>query len=99
MTLMAMFKAGDIYVAGSPVTGFRLYDTHYTERYLSTPQKNPDGYDATAVFPYTEELIGDLLIYHGMADDNVLFVNPNVSNAFERAGFISLKFSVLWILV
>ncbi len=78
MTLMAMFKAGDTYtagVSGAPVTDYRLYDTHYTERYLSTPQKNADGYDASSVFPYTEGLSGNLLIYHGMADDNVLFVN------------------------
>lgn len=78
MALMAMFKAPGVFaagVSGAPVTDFRLYDTHYTERYLSTPQTNPDGYDASSVFPYTEGLEGDLLIYHGMADDNVLFVN------------------------
>jgi dipeptidyl-peptidase-4 len=78
MTLMAMFRAAGTFVAGvagAPVTDYRSYDTHYTERYLSTPQKNPNGYDASAVFPYTEGLKGDLLLYHGMADDNVLFVN------------------------
>lgn len=78
MTLMAMFRLGNTFaagVSGAPVTDFRLYDTHYTERYLSTPQKNPDGYETSSVFPYTSGLQGDLLIMHGMADDNVLFKN------------------------
>ena len=78
MTLMAMFKAGDVFscgVAGAPVTDLRLYDTHYTERYLSTPQDNAEGYAASAVFPYLDQLSGKLLIMHGMADDNVLFTN------------------------
>lgn len=78
MTLMSMFRFGDTFaagIAGAPVTDFRLYDTHYTERYLSTPQKNAAGYDASAVFNYTSGLQGDLLILHGMADDNVLFTN------------------------
>ena len=81
MTLMAMFKAGDVYacgISGAPVTDFRLYDTHYTERFLSTPQKNPKGYDATSVLTYSEGLKGDLLLYHGMADDNVLFTNATM---------------------
>ena len=78
MSLMVMFKAPGVFaagVSGAPVTDFGLYDTHYTERFLSTPQKNPDGYEQTSVFPHTEGLEGELLIYHGMADDNVLFVN------------------------
>lgn len=78
MTLMAMFKAPGVFaagVSGAPVTDFRLYDTHYTERFLSTPQENPEGYEQTSVFPHSEGLDGRLLIYHGMADDNVLFVN------------------------
>ncbi|MGC6426895.1 MAG: DPP IV N-terminal domain-containing protein [Akkermansiaceae bacterium] len=78
MTLMAMFRLGNTFaagVSGAPVTDFRLYDTHYTERYLSTPQKNSDGYETSSVFPYISGLQGDLLIMHGMADDNVLFKN------------------------
>ena len=78
MTLMAMFRLGNTFAAGAsgaPVTDFRLYDTHYTERYLSTPQKNEKGYEESSVFPYTSGLQGDLLIMHGMADDNVLFKN------------------------
>lgn len=78
MTLMAMFKAGDYFqagVAGSPVTDWELYDTHYTERYMGNPKTNKSAYTTASVFPYAKDLKGDLLIYHGMADDNVLFTN------------------------
>ena len=63
------FKAG---VSGAPVTDWRLYDTHYTERYMSTPSANADGYDVSNVLSHVEQLRGPLLIIHGMADDNVL---------------------------
>ncbi len=78
MALMALFKAGDYFkagVSGAPVTDWLLYDTHYTERYLNHPSVNSDGYDKSSVFPYAPELKNPLLIYHGMADDNVLFTN------------------------
>ncbi len=78
MAIMAMFKAGDYFaagVSGAPVTDWALYDTHYTERYLGHPKQNAQGYTDSAVFPYTAGLKGNLLIYHGMADDNVLFTH------------------------
>lgn len=78
MTIMAMFKAGDYFaagVSGAPVTDWALYDSHYTERYLAHPAQNADGYRDSAVFPYVDGLKGKLLIYHGMADDNVLFTH------------------------
>ncbi|WP_413663339.1 DPP IV N-terminal domain-containing protein [Microbulbifer sp. CNSA002] len=78
MALMSMFKAGDYFkagVSGAPVTDWTLYDTHYTERYMGNPTKDMDAYEASSVFPYAKGLQGDLLIYHGMADDNVLFTN------------------------
>ncbi|KTD97937.1 MULTISPECIES: DPP IV N-terminal domain-containing protein [unclassified Pseudoalteromonas] len=78
MALMTMFKAGDYFnagVSGAPVTDWALYDTHYTERYLGHPDTNAKGYEASAVFPYTDGLKGPLMIYHGMADDNVLFTH------------------------
>lgn len=78
MAIMSMFKAGDYFaagVSGAPVTDWSLYDTHYTERYLGHPASNAEGYSQSAVFPYAGGLKGDLLIYHGMADDNVLFTN------------------------
>jgi len=78
MALMTMFKAGDYFqagVSGAPVTDWNLYDTHYTERYLSHPKTNAEGYEASNVFAYSEGLKGPLMIYHGMADDNVLFTH------------------------
>ncbi|MEC8139370.1 MAG: prolyl oligopeptidase family serine peptidase, partial [Pseudomonadota bacterium] len=78
MALMTMFKAGDYFkagVSGAPVTDWALYDTHYTERYVGHPATNAKGYEASAVFPYAEGLKGPLMIYHGMADDNVLFTH------------------------
>jgi dipeptidyl-peptidase-4 len=81
MTLMLLgqfpgsFKAG---VAGAPVTDYRLYDTHYTERYLGTPQENPEGYRLSNVLTYAGAIRDRLLIIHGMADDNVLFTNTTL---------------------
>ncbi|WP_299082434.1 S9 family peptidase [uncultured Paraglaciecola sp.] len=78
MSLMAMFKASDYFkagVAGAPVTDWGLYDTHYTERFMGHPKTDKGAYAAASVFPYAKDLKGDLLIYHGMADDNVLFTN------------------------
>lgn len=78
MALMTMFKAGDYFkagISGAPVTDWGLYDTHYTERYMGNPNDVPKAYEASSVFPYAKDLKGELLIYHGMADDNVLFTN------------------------
>lgn len=80
MSLMALtttkaFRAG---VAGAPVTDWALYDTHYTERYLNTPQANAEGYRSSAVIPYVDSLHGSLLLVHGMADDNVLFTHSTL---------------------
>ncbi len=62
-------------VAGAPVTDWRLYDTHYTERYLGLPGDNPDGYGASDVFPEITGLKRPLLLLHGLADDNVSIIN------------------------
>jgi dipeptidyl-peptidase 4 len=77
-TLMLLAKASDRFAAGvavAPVTDWRLYDTHYTERYLDRPAANADGYEKSAVFAYLDGLKSPLLLMHGMADDNVLFTN------------------------
>ncbi|MDG1859510.1 MAG: S9 family peptidase [Emcibacteraceae bacterium] len=76
MVLMSMFTAPDVFkvgVSGAPVTDWRLYDTHYTERFLGHTEGGKDVYDKSSVFPYVDGLKGKLLILHGMADDNVLF--------------------------
>lgn len=78
MALMAQFKNPELIraaVAVAPVTQWELYDTFYTERYLDRPQDNPEGYLASSVFPYIEQQTNPLLVIHGMADDNVLFLN------------------------
>ena len=79
------FRAG---VAGAPVTDWRLYDTHYTERYMGTPAENASGYAATEVVGRLPRLKpGSVLILHGMADDNVTFDHTTrVLFALQAAG-------------
>jgi dipeptidyl aminopeptidase/acylaminoacyl peptidase len=72
MTHSKLFAAG---IAGAPVTDWRNYDTIYTERYMNTPQENPQGYDATSVVKAARNLHGNLLIVHGLMDDNVHVAN------------------------
>lgn len=78
MTLMMLAKASNAYacgVAGAPVTDWALYDTHYTERYMDLPKDNVAGYREGSVFTHLDGLTSQLLLVHGMADDNVLFTN------------------------
>ena len=78
MATMALAKARQYFKAGvavAPVTSWDLYDTHYTERFLGHPKTNPKGYKASSVFPYLDTYQDNLLLVHGMADDNVLFTN------------------------
>ncbi|MDG1826327.1 MAG: S9 family peptidase [Henriciella sp.] len=82
MTLMTILQAPEgtfaAAVAGAPVTDWSLYDTFYTERYMDTPQDNPDGYEKSSVFYHLDRLEGELtplMLIHGMADDNVTFDN------------------------
>lgn len=96
MALMTMFKAGDHFaagVSGAPVTDWRLYDTHYTERYMGDPREVDDLYTASSVFPYAKNLSGDLLIYHGMADDNVLFTHSTM--LYKHLQDLALPFEVM----
>ena len=76
-TLLSMSEGRHVFrcgVAVAPVTNWRFYDTVYTERFMRTPQENPDGYDIGPL-KRTDKLHGDLLIMHGLADDNVHFQN------------------------
>ena len=76
--LMAMSTPGSDYAAGvaiAPVTSWKFYDTIYAERYMRTPQENPDGYRDGAPLENTEKLKGKLLIMWGSADDNVHVIN------------------------
>ncbi len=58
-------------VAIAPVTDWRLYDSIYTERYMSTPAMNETGYNESAPLNHTDKMNGNLLIIYGTADDNV----------------------------
>ena len=58
-------------IAGAPVTDWANYDSIYTERFMSTPQENPEGYQRSSVVASASNLSGRLLLLHGMKDDNV----------------------------
>jgi dipeptidyl-peptidase-4 len=76
LTLMSVLKDPDSYATGvsvAPVTDWRLYDTHYTERYMGKPQDQQQAYDVGNVLNYAKDLEDPLMVIHGMADDNVLF--------------------------
>ena len=76
-TIMSLCKGRQVFncgVAVAPVTDWRFYDSAYTERFMRTPQENPDGYDCSPLHRY-ENLKGDLLLIHGTADDNVHYQN------------------------
>lgn len=78
MTCEAMLRAGDVFkagFAGAPVTDWRRYDTIYTERYMGTPQENPEGYRDSSPVNFAPGLKGKLLIAHATGDDNVHFAN------------------------
>ncbi|HMI50832.1 MAG TPA: S9 family peptidase [Candidatus Saccharimonadales bacterium] len=75
-TLNLMFRSPEIYKVGmsvAPVADQRLYDTIYQERFMGTPQENPDGYKAGSPINFAEGLRGNLLIVHSPGDDNVHF--------------------------
>lgn len=81
MTLMLLMQAPGTFAAGAavaPVTDWSLYDTHYTERYMGTPQADPEAYRLGNVLTYADKLKDPLLLMHGMADDNVLFTNSTL---------------------
>ena len=76
MTLMAMFRAPDVFKAGAalrPVTDWAQYNHEYTSNILNTPQLDPIAYQRSSPIEFADGLRGPLLIAHGMIDDNVLF--------------------------
>jgi dipeptidyl-peptidase-4 len=62
-------------IASSGVYDWRMYDTIYTERYMQTPELNPEGYLATSVIEAAADLDGHLVVTHGIMDDNVHLQN------------------------
>ncbi|WP_316835687.1 DPP IV N-terminal domain-containing protein [Pedobacter nutrimenti] len=78
MTCMALTYGADVFdygYAGAPVTSWELYDSHYTERFMDTPQENPEGYKNASVLTYADRYKGLLRIMHGDMDDNVHMQN------------------------
>jgi len=78
MTAMALTYGADVFthgIANYSVTDWGLYDTHYTERFMGTPQNNPEGYKITSVMTYADKLKGSLRIVHGTMDHNVHMQN------------------------
>jgi dipeptidyl-peptidase-4 len=78
MTSLCMTKGKGTFrmgIAVAPVTSWRYYDTIYTERYMRTPQENPEGYDSNSPIHFAAGLEGKFLLIHGSADDNVHFQN------------------------
>lgn len=74
MSSNALFKGNDVFkmaIAVAPVTSWRYYDSIYTERYMTTPQENPSGYDENSPIFHVDKLKGNFLLIHGSADDNV----------------------------
>ncbi|MBP3713857.1 MAG: S9 family peptidase, partial [Phocaeicola sp.] len=77
-TLNCMFRYPDVFSTGIAiafVADQRLYDTIYQERYMNTPQNNPEGYRKGSPISYAEGLKGNLLLIHGTGDDNVHYQN------------------------
>jgi dipeptidyl-peptidase-4 len=78
MSLKLLEKAPGVFaaaVAGAPVTKWQLYDTHYTERYLGQPQDKASAYPASGAVDEATKIADQLLLIHGMSDDNVVFDN------------------------
>ncbi|GAB2788288.1 S9 family peptidase [Streptomyces daliensis] len=97
LAALAVLRRPDVFhaaVAGAPVTDWRLYDTHYTERYCGMPQSDPEAY-AEASLLTDEGLSGvdadaphrPLMLIHGLADDNVVAAHTlRLSSALLAAG-------------
>jgi dipeptidyl-peptidase-4 len=89
LTLMSLLTGDGGFAAGvsvAPVTHWELYDTIYTERYMWTPDGNPEGYRKGAPLNFADSLGARLLLVHGTGDDNVHFQNTvRMVDALERA--------------
>lgn len=90
LAALAVLRRPDVFhagIAGAPVTEWRLYDTHYTERYLGDPGLDAAAYEKTSLLPLAPDLRRPLLLIHGLADDNVVAAHTlQLSRALLEAG-------------
>jgi dipeptidyl-peptidase-4 len=90
LSALAVLRRPDVFhaaIAGAPVTDWRLYDTHYTERYLGHPDVHSEVYERNALPPDAANLERPLMIIHGLADDNVVVAHSlRLSSALVSAG-------------
>ncbi len=97
MTTSIMLKHPDIFkaaVAGGPVMDWKMYEVMYTERYMSTPQQNPEGYANANLLDKVKNLKGKLLLIHGTADNTVVwqhsidFIKKSIDEAVQVDYFV-----------
>jgi dipeptidyl-peptidase-4 len=90
LAALAVLARPDVFhaaVSGAPVTDWRLYDTHYTERYLGHPGEEPENYTANSLIDLADKLTRPLMLIHGLADDNVVVAHTlQLSSALLAAG-------------
>jgi len=96
LAALAVLRRPDVFhaaIAGAPVTDWRLYDTHYTERYLGLPDHDAAAYDRSSLISLAERTVvpaapRSLLLIHGLADDNVVVAHTlRLSAALLAAGY------------
>ena len=93
LAALAVLRRPDVFgaaIAGAPVTDWRLYDTHYTERYLGFPDTDPGPYDRSSLIALAERAAEPrpLMLIHGLADDNVVVAHTlRLSSALLAAGY------------
>ncbi|HEX8006655.1 MAG TPA: prolyl oligopeptidase family serine peptidase [Trebonia sp.] len=95
LSALAVLRRPDVFhaaVVGAPVTDWRLYDTHYTERYLGDPNENPAPYEISSLSNdpqrAPESARRPILLIHGLADDNVVVAHTlRLSSALLAAGY------------
>jgi dipeptidyl-peptidase-4 len=101
LAALAVLRRPDVFhaaIAGAPVTDWRLYDTHYTERYLGHPDQNQDAYRQSGLLSLAERSVvtpaadaiahRPLMLIHGLADDNVVVAHTlRLSAALLAAGY------------
>ncbi len=78
LSSICITKGNDVFktaIAVAPVTNWRYYDSIYTERYMTSPEENPSGYDDNSPVNFSDRLKGNFLLIHGTADDNVHLQN------------------------